>query len=360
MINRDTEILIVDDSPEQIHMVNSILKKEDFKVKATVDSREVLNILENGKISLILLDILMPDISGIDLCKIIKSNSRYSTIPVIFLTGLTDNDTIVEAFSAGAQDYVAKPVNSEELLARVHAHLQLKYKTEKLELAYKEIESFNHMICHDLKSPLWAIKSLVEFLNEYIDVSEDDAVHLLSKLNEKAQESILLIEKLSALSKVSSDALMIEHIDMNVLMTNVHEVLVSENVNRNIQYNQNNIPDIYGDKILIKQVFYNILSNAFKYTRNCDTAKIEVSCIENDADIILCIRDNGTGFDMTYSDKLFNMFQRFHNKNEFEGTGAGLAIAKKIIERHNGKIWLSSEVDKGTSAYVKLPSRTAQ
>lgn len=352
----DQEILIIDDEPQQIYLVASILSEKKYKVKVLVDGTEALEVLEEKTPDLILLDIIMPNISGIELCKKIKSNPNYSSIPVIFLTAASDSETVLNAFAAGAQDYVSKPVNAKELLARVEVHLQLKRKSQKLEEAYREIESFNHMVCHDLKSPLMAIKSLVRFLNdEYMKESEEDVRLYLSSLSEKAAESITLIQKLSELSKVSSDPLTKERINMHELFREVMDTLLTENKQRNIEYSLPELPEVHGDRLLLKQVLYNVLSNAVKFTARRIIAKIDVSYSENRGDIIFCISDNGAGFNMNYSNRMFNMFQRLHTKNNFAGTGTGLAIAKKIITRHGGKIWAESEVNTGTKVFFSLP-----
>lgn len=355
-IHRVPEILIVDDAPEQIHFVASILSEEKYKVRVLTDSSEVFESLNISKPDLILLDIMMPGINGIELCKSLKSNPAFSSIPVIFLTSVSNTNTIIDAFSAGAQDYVSKPVNPKELVARVGVHLQLKYKTESLEEAYKEIESFNHIVSHDLKSPLWAIKNLVEFLNdEYMNSDESEAKRLLHGLGEKASDAIQLIGKLSELSKVSSDPIMKEKIKLADLFVEVYNVLLTENPERHIEFYLSDLPEVMVDKLLIKQVIYNVLSNSFKYTRHRETSAIKVIYQKKEYEHEFCIEDNGAGFNMNYAGKLFSMFQRLHSNKEFEGTGTGLAITKKIIQRHYGRVWIESEEQKGTKFYFTLP-----
>lgn len=355
---RQPEVLLIDDEPQQIHLVASILQEKMFKVKVLVNANEVFAFLEEKIPDLILLDIMMPEINGIELCKQIKADTRFASIPIIFLTAISDSETIINAFSAGGQDYVSKPVNERELLARVEVHLELKCKAEKLEEAYREIESFNYMVCHDLKSPLFAIKSLVRFLNdEFHTCSEEDARRFLSGLNEKATESIQLIEKLSELSKVSSEPLSKENINMKELFVDLLVTLVEENKDRDINYSISTLPQVSGDRILLKQVVYNILSNAFKYTSPRKYSIVDIEYIENNEEHVFCVSDNGVGFNMTYSNRLFNMFHRLHTKKDFEGTGTGLAIAKKIVTRHGGKIWIESELDKGTKVFFSLPLR---
>jgi Bacteriophytochrome (light-regulated signal transduction histidine kinase) len=354
--SKECEILIIDDTPDQIHLVAMILKEAGYKVKVLVEGNRVFEVLENRIPDLILMDIMMPEINGIELCKRIKNDSKFSSIPVIFLTALSDSDMIINAFSSGAQDYVAKPVNPKELLARVSVHIQLKNKTESLEEAYTEIESFNHMVCHDLKSPLWAIKNLIQFLKDEMPTTEEEPSGLfLRSLEEKSSEAILLIEKLSELSKVSSDPLAKEQLSIYDLFNEVYHFLLAENTGRTVEYFIDPMPDITADRLLIRQVIYNAMANAFKFTSKMNRTSIKVSYHADINEHIFAISDNGVGFQKKNAERLFSMFYRMHSKKDYDGTGTGLAIAKKIIKRHFGRVWIDSEVNQGTSFYFTLP-----
>ncbi|MDF2843977.1 MAG: response regulator receiver sensor signal transduction histidine kinase [Herbinix sp.] len=357
--SREFEILIVDDTPSQIHLVAMILKEAGYKVRVLVEGNRLFEVIENKVPDLILMDIMMPEINGIDLCRRIKNNSIYKSIPIIFLTAITDSEIIINAFSAGAQDYVSKPVNPKELLARVDVHVQLKCKTENLEEAYKEIESFNHMVCHDLKSPLWAIKNLINFINDDMAVTEENSTkRFLQALGEKASEAILLIEKLSDLSKVSSDPLVKEWIAIHDVFEEVYQTLLDENMGRTVEMQIDPMPEVYADRLLIKQVVYNAVSNAFKYTSKIASTEIKITYSEEKNEHVYRIMDNGVGFSMKNAEKLFTMFYRLHSKKDYDGAGTGLAIAKKIIKRHHGRVWVESEVNRGTNFSFTLQSKS--
>lgn len=346
------EILIVDDSPEQIYLVHSLLREENYQVRALTEGWKVFDSLEKGRPDLILLDIVMPEISGITICKQLKNDERYSSIPVIFLTSRNDSDSIVEGFLAGAQDYVSKPVNPKELLARVGTHIHLKQKTDKLEEAYKEIKMFSHMVSHDLKAPLWSIQTISKHL-EHADKQEQDEI--VSIMCEKAQEAVNLIDKLSEISMMLNTNFVGESIDMHQLVNEVRDLLATEVSTRNVNFSIGSLPVVYGDATLLRQVLINVLSNAQKFTRSRDKAVIEVNCQKNSREYVFSVKDNGVGFNMKYGGRLFNIFQRLHSEQEFEGTGTGLVIVKKIIDRHGGRVWISGEVDNGAEIYFTLP-----
>jgi light-regulated signal transduction histidine kinase (bacteriophytochrome) len=324
------------------------------------NSEHLLETLEKKIPDLILLDIVMPGIDGLEICRRLKQDENYRSIPVIFLTAMDDTDSIVRGFEVGAQDYISKSVNPEVLLARVKTHIELKQRTDTLKEAYNEIMEFNHMISHDLKGPLWDIQKLAGYMEEaLVSNNRDDEEELLNEINKKAGEAVTLIDRYSQLSKVSSTPLKIEAVDISKLIKNIFKELAVNCHNRDIEFNCSYMPIVFGDRILLTQVFINILSNAFKFTRDRKPAIITIEYQKKGMEHVFVIRDNGVGFDMKYSGKLFGMFQRMHSQEEFEGTGAGLSIVKRIIERHNGRVWIEAEPDKGAALSFTLPIRVS-
>ena len=348
------EILIVDDSPEQIYLVHSLLREENYQVRALTEGSKVFDSLGKSLPDLILLDIVMPQISGFTICKQLKNDERYSSIPVIFLTSKNDSDSIVEGFLAGAQDYVSKPVNPKELLARVGTHIHLKQKTDKLSEAYKDIKAFSHMVSHDLKAPLWSIQTIAKHLAQADKEEMDEIVAIMC---EKAKEAVMLIDKLSEISMLVNAEFVGETINMHQLSKEVYDSLLMHIENRKVEFFIGNLPVVYGDATLLRQVLINIFSNALKFTRGRDKPAIAINCQKNGREYIFSVKDNGAGFNIKYADKLFDIFQRLHSDQEFEGTGTGLVIVKKIVNRHGGRVWISGEVDKGAEICFTLPIR---
>jgi len=354
------EILIVDDAPEQIQFISSVLKRGEYLVRAITNGKQVFEALKKGVPDLILLDIVMPEIDGFEVCKRLKKDENYSSIPVIFLTAMDDTVSIVKGFEMGALDFVSKPVNPDVLLARVETHIKLKRRTDKLLDAYKGIESFNHMVSHDLKAPLWDIQKLVKYMEQSLASHDmEETEELMEALNEKAEEAGILVDKLSQLTRTSCILLSIEAVDMNKLANQVYEELIANYSDREIEFQCSSLPIVFCDRLLLRQVLINILSNALKFTGDRKPAIININCHKTGMEYVFSIEDNGVGFDMKYSRKLFGMFQRLHSQQEFEGTGAGLAIVKNIINRHNGRVWIEAEQDKGAVFSFTLPLRVS-
>lgn len=351
------EILIVDDTPYQIETAMYVLKSNNYKVRVATKGSTALKLLEKQVPDLILLDIFMPEIDGFELCKLIKSNETFKNIPIIFLTSSDDEQSIKRGFDSGAQDYVTKPFNPTELLARVNTHIKLKQQTQSLWEANKELDSFCYSIAHDLKAPLLSISKLIEYLYcDYIDKLGDDANNLIINIQKKSSELTAIIDHLLEFSHMCELQMNLEEIDMNILFKSVSsELLLTQPPSRVIDIGIQNLPIITGDTIMLRLLITNILSNSIKYTSTQEITKIDIDLTENLSNYVFCISDNGVGFDMKYSSRLFQVFQRLHSSKEFEGSGVGLSICQRILKRHNGKAWMTGEVDKGASFYFSLP-----
>lgn len=352
------EILLVDDTPEDIEFALAVLRDNHFKVRVATKGSAALKLLEQHQPDLILLDVFMPGMNGFTLCKTIKADKKYCHIPVIFLTASNDEDSIKKGFSLGAQDYVVKPYNTSELLARVHTHIKLKQQTESLLLANRELDSFCYSVSHDLKAPLLSINKLTEYLTaDYQDQLGGDGNELIVNIREKSQEVIDIIDHLLELSRMSEMRMNIKTIRLDRLFREVYDELVKLEPPRSITFTVHSLPDIQADPVMIKLLLTNILSNSLKYTRNKQAAVIEVSSCDSGSETVIAVKDNGAGFDMRYAARLFKVFQRLHSDSEFKGSGVGLAISGKIVKRHHGKAWITGEVDQGATFYFSLPKQ---
>jgi len=356
LLQKSFDILLVDDTPEHIDVAVQVLKNSNFKIRVATDGNTALKLIYQQKPDLILLDIYMPQMDGFELCRLIKNTPDLKSIPIIFLTAYSDEESIRKGFELGGQDYVVKPFNASELLARVNTHLMLKCQAESLKEANKELDSFCYTVAHDLKSPLLSLNKLVEFLVEdYINQLDPVGKELLYNIKEKSSEIIHTIDRLLEFSKMCEMQVNFEILNLNEMFIEVCNELKNLEPERDIRIHIQPLPKVYGDRVLIRLLILNILSNAFKYTRNKPTAIIDIQSTEENNEYVFSVSDNGVGFDMKYSSRLFGVFQRLHTKDEFEGSGVGLAICQRILKRHNGRAWMTGEIDKGATFYFTLP-----
>jgi light-regulated signal transduction histidine kinase (bacteriophytochrome) len=227
--------------------------------------------------------------------------------------------------------------------------------TAKIQTTNKELETFAYSVSHDLRAPLRHIDGYVNLLEEKAGMLDAEGERYTKKISESAKQMGLLIDNLLAFSGMGRTAMKPEWIDTNQLVEQVREELAPDTKGRNIDWKIGNLPRVHADRTLFKQVWMNLLGNAVKYTRKREVAEIEIACKEGPTDFEFCVKDNGAGFDMQYSDKLFGIFQRLHLKEEFEGTGIGLANVRRIIARHRGKTWAQGEVNVGATFSFTLP-----
>ncbi|GAB6152347.1 response regulator [Desulfosporosinus burensis] len=349
------EILLVDDTPEHIETAVTVLRENNFRVRVATKGSTAIKLIERHQPDLILLDVYMPEMDGFEICRIIKTNSSLSSIPIIFLTSSNDAESVKKGFELGAQDYVVKPFNTSELLARVHTHIKLKKQTESLLLANHELDSFCYTVAHDLKAPLLSLSKLTEYLAlDYSGRLDIEGRELIDNIQDKSKEMIQLVNHLLELSRMSEMPMNIEPINLKQLFGEVFNELIKLEPQRNVKFVLNPLPIMQGDPVMIKLLVINVLTNALKYTRNQKITNIEARSIENEAEFIISVEDNGAGFDMRYSSRLFSVFQRLHSQNEFEGSGVGLAIVQKILKRHHALAWMTGKVDEGATFYFSF------
>jgi PAS domain S-box-containing protein len=267
----------------------------------------------------------------------------------------------VIAGSAVTRDVTERRQN-EEQVARLNRELEERVveRTTQLQAANQELDAFAHSISHDLRAPLRAIDGFSRILLEdYGPQVPEEAQRYLNIVRKNALQMGDLIESLLAFSRLGRQAMTKEFVDMGTLVREALESLCSECEGRQTEILIDELPACDADKALLKQVLVNLLSNALKYTRSRNRAKIEVGALRTHGGLdrdatIYYVRDNGAGFDMRFADKLFGVFQRLHRAEEYEGTGVGLALVHRIVTRHGGRVWAEAAVDQGATFYFTL------
>lgn len=240
--------------------------------------------------------------------------------------------------------------HTSELEARVSE------RTTQLQDANKELEAFAYSVSHDLRTPLRAIDGFTRILLEdYNSVLDDEGKRVCSVVRESSRRMGQLIDDLLAFSRLNRSEMRLSQIDMGTLVHSIYFELTNETMRERIDFQHSELYDATGDVTMIKQVWTNLISNAIKFSSHRTRAVISITSNRENNKVIYCIKDNGAGFDMKYVKKLFEVFQRLHSAKDFEGTGVGLAIVKRVLHRHGGEVWAEGEVNKGAAFYFSLP-----
>jgi len=232
----------------------------------------------------------------------------------------------------------------------------LKLRAIELEAAYKELETFSYSVSHDLRTPLVVIGGFSRVLLEkYSNHLDAKGQRFLSIIHSNTDKMLQLIDDLLTFSRSEHQQMKLSDINMGELAKAVFEELKSIIPEQTLRLDIKTLLSAHGDRSMIRQVFVNLLSNAIKFTRPKGAGVIQIDCMGKENQNIYCVKDNGVGFDMRYANELFGVFQRHHTVDEFEGTGVGLAIVQRIIQRHGGEVWAEGEVGKGATFYFTLP-----
>jgi signal transduction histidine kinase len=240
------------------------------------------------------------------------------------------------------------------------ANARLAEQVTDLKAANHELEAFSYSVSHDLRAPLRSMDGFSKILTEeYADGMPEEARHYLERVRENAQKMDHLVSALLALSRLGRQAMAVQTVEPRQLVAEVLGELKEEKNGRRVEITVGELPSCVADGVLLKQVYMNLISNALKFTRTREVAKITVGCRSENGLNTYFVQDNGVGFDMQYVGKLFGAFQRLHRAEEFAGTGVGLATVKRIILRHGGDVSAESEVGKGTTMYFTLTRRRA-
>jgi len=271
---------------------------------------------------------------------------------------LKEADGKVGGVLSSARDITEIRLAENEIL-RLNEELEQRVlqRTEQLQAANKELEAFSYSVSHDLRAPLRAIDGFSRIvLEEYAPKLDDEGRRLLGVVRTNTGKMAQLIDDLLAFSRLSRQHMAFTAVDLASLAESIFSELKSQEKERRIEFKVGALPAAHGDPSMLRQVLQNLLANAVKFTRTKPRAVIELSAKAGTAENTYMVRDNGVGFDMTYADKLFGVFQRLHSADEFEGTGVGLAIVQRIVLRHGGRVWAESKGGKGATFYFSLPA----
>jgi signal transduction histidine kinase len=399
-------ILIVDDIRANIIALKKTLELHNIDVDTAESGEEALKKILQTDYCLIIMDVQMPGLDGFEVVKILSGNKKTKDIPVIFLSALNiEKKYIFKGYETGAVEYITKPVDTDLLILKVKTFLkiyeqqsqlkemknllskeikirkeaqdnleiriaertkELVLKNEELELKNHELQQFSWVVSHDLNEPIRKIQIFIKIIKDLYLAKDEKAVDYVNRTIKSAERMQTLITDLLAYSRLSSKV-QPEKTDLNIVLQEVLSDFDYLIESKGAAVKTNVLPTIDSIPSQLRQVFQNLIGNALKFSNNTDHPLIEVTSefIETKSFegkpspegkyCRITVKDNGIGFDEIYLDRIFIIFQSLNDRQSYEGTGIGLAIAKKIIEKHNGLITAKSEVGKGASFIMVLP-----
>ncbi|HLP45956.1 MAG TPA: hybrid sensor histidine kinase/response regulator [Candidatus Kapabacteria bacterium] len=353
-------ILVAEDVPRNMEIVCNILRKEDYRIAAAGNGRQVLEMVPLVRPDLILLDVMMPEMDGFEVCQRLKSSPETKDIPVIFLTAKTETLDIVKGFEIGAVDYVTKPFNGMELMSRVKTHLELKFSRERLKELVAARDTFFSIIAHDLRNLLqYLILSADTLYNSYDSLEEERKKDYIQRFYHCSYKISGLLENLLAWSQ--SQRGMIEYypekIDIGALVAENIELLKEDARKKGIAIDSGIEPGIivFADRNMIRTVIRNLLGNGVKFT---DTGgEVRVSASKTGVNVEINVTDTGVGMNDEEIAALFRIDRRQAKIGtaKEKGSGLGLILCKDFIEKNKGTIEVTSAPGKGSSFRIKLP-----
>ncbi|HET9745334.1 MAG TPA: response regulator [Chitinophagaceae bacterium] len=408
----DAKVLVVDDRADNLLSIEAILEKDDYTIVKANSGKAALKILlSDHDFSLILMDVQMPELSGYETATIIYERDKLRNIPIIFITAHSyDEDYIFKGYKMGGVDYIYKPIKPELLRAKVAVFVELYRKNQQLvqqekkllaanDFLHKEIEErkmseqqvkllneqllanneslkqmneeldqFAYMASHDLQEPLRKIQVFSDKIlrNNNFDAESDKYFQKIINSSKRMQH---LINNLLDFSRHTVSSNDFRKTPLKELVKNALTELEVEIEKSNARINYGELPVVSAVPALMQQLFYNLFSNAIKFRKPNENLVIDVRSEKMDPGDLsnfvkytgnrnfykITVQDNGIGFDEKYAEDIFRVFKRLHNYQDYEGTGVGLSICKKIVERHNGFIRAESQVDRGSTFIIGLP-----
>ncbi|NET15503.1 MAG: response regulator, partial [Okeania sp. SIO1H6] len=383
-------ILIIDDIPENLDVLSETLSVVGYDVAIATNGKRAFKQLERKLPDLILLDITMPDIDGFEICKKLKSHHTTCNIPIIFITALADTKNKIKGFELGAVDYITKPFQEQEVLARVNTHMQLRRLTQNLEqqvalkvfsleqakqtaeTANRTKNQFLANMSHELRTPLNAILGITEGLQEEIFGSiNEQQMKAIQTVESSGRHLLELINDILDLAKIESGQL-----ELNFTLTTVSSLCQSSLAfikqlaeKKRIQLEMKlpqNLPELFVDERRIRQVLINLLNNAVKFTSDggCISLEVQVNRQQFDSKankfkkfLRIAVIDTGIGIAPENLKKLFQPFVQIDSSlnRHYQGTGLGLALVKRIVEHHGGQVGVTSEIGVGSCFTIDLP-----
>lgn len=343
-------VLVVDDNPDMNDFEAEILGKK-YRVLTAADGEEGLRQTLNNRPDLIVSDIMMPRMSGDMMIRKIRRHRELDDTPIIVITARTDEDFMIRLLQDGVQGYLVKPFSAEELMARADGLVTEKKRKE-------ELRQLVYAISHDLQEPLRTVSSFIELLAQrYQGSLDEEADRYITHVLNGASRMSGMIEDLLTYSRIGTHGKPFEPVSMNDVFAKAMEALQSAVAGSGAEITRDDLPVVTGDEGQLVQLLQNLIANAIKYRKPEEPPRIRVSVLRQGSEWVFGVHDNGIGIEGRFHKRIFVIFQRLHTREEYPGTGIGLALCLKTLEQHRGRIWVESEPGRGSTFRFSLPAR---
>jgi signal transduction histidine kinase len=367
-------ILIVDDDSTKRFAIKTILAPLGEDVVEASSGADALRQLLRQEFAVVLLDVRMPGMDGFETAQLIRQRPRSELTPIIFVTALGQDETDMgRGYDLGAVDFVFAPVVPAILRAKVAVFVELyraqqelrryrsrlemlvEERTTALTAINRELEAFSYSVSHDLRAPLIAFDGLSKsMLDDYGDRLDKKAKDYLKRMRQASQRMTSVFDGLQTLFRLTSGEIHREHLDITAMGHDIVNELRAGSSGPKVHVEIASGIKASGDPRLIRILLANLLNNAWKFSSTKTSPKVVVGTEIVDGDPRIFVQDNGVGFDMIYAHRLFGAFQRLHSQSEFSGAGIGLATARRIVNRHGGRIWAEGAVGEGATFYFVI------
>jgi len=339
-----SHILIVDDTVQNIQILGTLLKQEKYQINVAQNGMQALEIASKMPLDLILLDVMMPELDGFSTCKHLKQMPETADIPVIFLTAKTELNNIIKGFQLGAVDYITKPFNPMELIARVRTQLDLKHSRDMIQSVSQERMELLHILCHDLANPVSAILSLIRLSTQF-----EDPKRMLGLMESAAENALNIIHLVRKMRQLEEQGLQLQCVSLARMIEDSYQILAQRFTEKQLVFSVHIPPNLHivAEPVsLINSVFNNLLTNAIKFSYREGEVIVKACKIADHVE--LTIQDQGMGIPPSLLENLFDIghtTSRAGTEGE-EGTGFGMPLVKKFMHAYGGEIYISSQEKK--------------
>ncbi len=363
MDNIPITILNVEDNEATRYAKTRILQRAGYVVKEAESGTAAMRMIAEEPPHIVLLDVKLPDLNGFEICRQIKNNSATASIIVVQMSAaFVDKEDRVRGLEGGADGYLTEPVHPEELVATIRAFVRLQQAEERLRVvntelqrSNRDLQQFAYVASHDFQEPLRMVTSYVQLLAQrYEGKLDPEADEFIGYIVEGVMRMQKLITALLDYSRVQTKESQFEPTDCNEVLQRVLLLLQLQLEEAQGVVTHDPLPTVSADATQLGQLLQNLLSNALKF-HGQQPPQVHISAQPEGKQWVFTVQDKGIGLAPQFAERIFVIFQRLHTHHEFPGTGMGLAICKKIVERHGGHIWVESELGKGSTFYFTLP-----